>query len=169
MEFYIPIKPFGQARPRSTVMARKKFPLVIHKPADLFRCVGARVYKDPEALKKEKELLTLLLPYAPKKPLEGPVSLIINAVFQRPLSHYGSGRNSDKLKPSAPMDYLQKPDGTNVSKAVEDVMNGIFWKDDTQVTAICFRSWAEPGYQEGLYISLANRLFDGCTLETFKP
>jgi hypothetical protein len=102
------------------------------------------------------------LPKNRKNPPEGPASLIVNAVFQRPLSHYGSGRNSDKLKPSAPMDYLQKPDGTNISKAVEDVMNGIFWKDDTQVTAICFRSWAEPGYQEGLYITLKNKLFEGC-------
>jgi len=154
MEFYIPIKPFGQARPRSTVIARTKFPFIINKPADLFRCVSVGVYKAPEARKKEKKLLALLLPHAPKKPLEGPVSLIINAVFQRPASHYGSGRNQDRLKPSAPMDYIQKPDGTNISKAIEDVMNGIFWKDDTQVTAICFRSWENKDHQEGLYIEL---------------
>ena len=38
----------------------------------------------------------------------------MNFRFVRPKSHYGTGRNAKKLKPSAPPHHTQKPDATKL-------------------------------------------------------
>lgn len=70
---------------------------------------------------KDKELLT------------GPVSLCITFIRPRSKSHYGSGKNSQKLKPSAPVYPIVKPDTIKLTRAVEDALKNIVWNDDSQV------------------------------------
>lgn len=63
----------------------------------------------------------------------GPVSMIVEFFFQRPKSHFGTGRNSGNLKPSAPREHVQKPDLSKLIRAAEDALSGIVYRDDSQV------------------------------------
>ena len=63
----------------------------------------------------------------------GPIAMGFCFVFPRPKSHYGAGKNSDKLKPSAPVYHVTRPDMDNLIKFVKDCLNGEAWKDDSQV------------------------------------
>jgi len=67
---------------------------------------------------------------------QGPVSMTCDFVFERPKSHFGTGRNSEKLKPSAPTHHVQKPDTDNLLKFVKDCLNGQAYKDDSQVVSL---------------------------------
>ena len=68
------------------------------------------------------------------KALNGtPVHIKLTFEMPRPKSHYGTGRNAGKLKPSAPEEHTSKPDLDNLIKFVFDCLNGLAWVDDTQV------------------------------------
>ena len=71
-------------------------------------------------------------------PPKDAVMLFATFIMPRPKSHYGTGRNSGKLKPSAPIRYQHtvKPDIDNLLKFVLDALNGIAYVDDKQV-AFC--------------------------------
>lgn len=65
-----------------------------------------------------------------------PLVMRARFIFQRPKSHFGTGRNLDRLKDSAPMHHTTKPDVDNCLKFIMDVFNGEVWQDDTQVVTI---------------------------------
>lgn len=66
---------------------------------------------------------------------DGPIWMSLHFVFTRPAGHYGSGKNAEKLKPSAPRWPKSRAigDRTNLLKSVEDALTGIVWHDDSQV------------------------------------
>ena len=76
------------------------------------------------AMKKYGERAVLLI---------GAIKLELLFLSDRPKGHYGSGRNAGCLKSSAPLNKLTKPDLTKLTRAVEDALTGIIWKDDAQV------------------------------------
>lgn len=65
--------------------------------------------------------------------LDGPIRLTVKIFRARPESHYGSGRNADKLKPSAPAYPTSAPDTTKCVRAIEDGLNKVLWTDDARV------------------------------------
>jgi crossover junction endodeoxyribonuclease RusA len=65
--------------------------------------------------------------------LTGPIRLSITFERPRPKSHYGTGRNAGKLKQKAPTYPTTKPDTVKLTRAVEDALTGVIWKDDSQV------------------------------------
>lgn len=65
--------------------------------------------------------------------LQGPLELSCVFYFQRPKGHFGTGRNCELLKPSAPKHPAVKPDATKLVRAVEDAMTGIVYRDDAQI------------------------------------
>jgi len=65
--------------------------------------------------------------------ISGAVKLTIKFIFPRPKSHFGTGKNSAKLKPSAPKHHTKVPDLTKLVRAVEDAMKKMAWHDDSQV------------------------------------
>lgn len=65
--------------------------------------------------------------------LTGPIELTVQFYFKRPNSHYGSGRNANKLKPSAPVIHAQSPDLAKLLRSLEDALTGVVWRDDKQV------------------------------------
>ena len=80
-----------------------------------------------------------------ERPLDGPVKVVLQFVFQRPRSHW----NKKGLKPNAPA-IPPKNDFDNLAKAATDPLNGIAWHDDDQITsALIVRRYAglrdEPG------------------------
>jgi Holliday junction resolvase RusA-like endonuclease len=59
-------------------------------------------------------------------------------------SHYGSGKNAEKLKPTAPKFHTVKPDATKLLRSTEDALTGILWRDDAQIA----RQTVEKSYGE---------------------
>jgi Holliday junction resolvase RusA-like endonuclease len=68
---------------------------------------------------------------------DGPVEITTTFWVQRPKSHYGTGKNSNTLKPSAPKVPISKPDCDNYLKFSLDCLNhcGV-WEDDAFITDI---------------------------------
>jgi Holliday junction resolvase RusA-like endonuclease len=70
---------------------------------------------------------------------DGPVSVIIDAVFARPKSHL----NKSGVKPTAPA--LPRPDVDNLGKAVLDALQDVMG-DDTNVSRLLVeKSWGTEG------------------------
>lgn len=65
---------------------------------------------------------------------EEAVQVNINYYFNRPKSHYGTGKNAGKLKESAPKYHTKRPDLDNLDKAILDAIGDAkLWKDDSIV------------------------------------
>lgn len=92
----------------------------------------------------------------PKVIIEGPVVLEAALLFQRPASHYGSGKNSDRIKPSAPAFHVQKPDADNVVKAIKDACTRAgAWRDDAQVhRMVVEKRWCDADELPGCVIHI---------------
>lgn len=63
-------------------------------------------------------------------------ALLLRLTFymQRPQAHFGTGRNAGVLKEWAIIaEHTKKPDLTKLTRAVEDALTGVIWKDDSQV------------------------------------
>lgn len=87
--------------------------------------------------------------------LIGPLRLVIDFRMPRPASHFGSGRKSDTLKPSSPEYHTQKPDTTKLLRAVEDGLNSVLWRDDSQVVSqTVTKRWCSPGEAAGASVTV---------------
>ena len=69
-------------------------------------------------------------------PADVPIRCDLTFHLPRPKSHFGTGKNAQKLKPSAPTRPTGKPDRDNLDKAVCDAITAAgVWVDDSQVTS----------------------------------
>ena len=106
---------------------------------------------DPRTAHEWRETVAIVVGSAVSKPIEGPVELSLAFFFPRPKSHYGTGKNSELVKASAPVHHAQKPDIDNVIKSTLDAMNGILYEDDKQVIRLrAEKRWAHQPDQAGL-------------------
>ena len=68
------------------------------------------------------------------------VSLRCEFVFPRPLSHYGTGKNATKLKPSAPRYHVKTPDVDKlvrgVADSIGDAVARVLLNNDSQIVSI---------------------------------
>ena len=103
-----------------------------HKHAKIGNFI--KVY-DPSEVDKRNYLLTLQH-NAPEKPLSGPLEVVLTFHLGRPKNHYGSGKNSEMLKDSAPEWHSSKPDCDNLAKFVLDSLNGVFYTDDAKISCL---------------------------------
>lgn len=69
--------------------------------------------------------------------LTGP--LVVRMGFYRPRikGHFGTGRNAERLKNSAPLYPTTRPDNLKLARLTEDALTGIVWRDDSQVVRSC--------------------------------
>ena len=65
--------------------------------------------------------------------LIGPISLTVTFLFSHPKGDFGSGKNAGVLKCSAPILHIKRPDATKLLRCLEDALNGVIWKDDSQI------------------------------------
>lgn len=72
---------------------------------------------------------------APESPLTGPIEMRMVFYLPRPRNHFGTGKNADVLKASAPSVPTVKPDVDKLVRAVLDCGTGLWFKDDAQVVA----------------------------------
>ena len=69
-------------------------------------------------------------------PLTGPCWVNVLFHMPRPRGHYGTGRNSAKLKPSAPPRPTSFPDLDKLVRTTLDALTGLAFADDSQVVSI---------------------------------
>ena len=69
-------------------------------------------------------------------PHSGMVCVSMIFIFKRPKSHFGSGRNAERMKPLAPCGHMQRPDVDKLVRAVLDGLTGVAFVDDSQVVMI---------------------------------
>jgi Holliday junction resolvase RusA-like endonuclease len=69
-------------------------------------------------------------------PLTGPVAVALAFDLARPRGHYGTGRNADTLRASAPVAPTRAPDIDKLTRAVLDALTGPLYVDDGQVVAL---------------------------------
>lgn len=69
----------------------------------------------------------------------GPVALDVIFYLPRPKSHYGTGKNANKLKNSAPTYVTTNPDIDKILRSALDSLTGIAFRDDSQVVSITAR------------------------------
>ncbi|HOL32595.1 MAG TPA: RusA family crossover junction endodeoxyribonuclease [Anaerohalosphaeraceae bacterium] len=92
-----------------------------------------QVYNDPQSRKAKDNLRAVIQSKAPAKPFDCPLQVDLGFYMPRPKGHYGTGKNANRLKPTAPLLHTSKPDIDNLRKLVMDAMTGVFWRDDALV------------------------------------
>ena len=118
LTFQVPLKPTALQRPRFI----RKGPRAGH------------VY-DPSSTDKKK-WMNCAQSHLPCKPMTGPLKITLKFYYQRPKSHYRTGKYSHILKSSAPHHHYKMPDLDNLVKFVLDAMNARFFEDDRQICEI---------------------------------
>lgn len=117
--FFVPGEPKPQGRPRA--FNRGGFSKV-YSPLTEWRCTVLK-YASDELEKREQ--------------LNGPLSVSIRYFFERPKSHFGTGKNSGKLKPSAPDYHVSRPDLDNLNKAILDAIgDSKLIQNDSQINVL---------------------------------
>ena len=102
----IPITPVAKGRPRKT------------KSGHMYT---------PQKTRDYETQLAFLVKRLFRTPLEGPLILRVNFYLPRP-------KYMDAKKYSrGAIPHDKKPDTSNLLKAFEDALNGIAWKDDSQI------------------------------------
>ena len=85
---------------------------------------GMRTYTPDRTVAAENEIVAAALKQWKGPPLEGPVKLLIVFLMPRP---------KRMAKSASWLYHVKKPDCDNLVKTVCDALNGIAWKDDSQV------------------------------------
>ena len=120
-------EPVAKGRPRFTRQGRAYTPKKTHD------------YEAEVALMAKAAMGT-------QEPLETPVAVYVYVTFPIPPS-YSKKRTEACLNGFER--HIKRPDLTNVVKSVEDGMNGIVYKDDSQITSIhATKVWGTVGMVE---------------------
>lgn len=103
-----------------------------------------------EACKKNPAWRSVVVGFAmeahKEPPLTGPLTLHVAFFMPRPRGHFGSGKNANKVKPSAPLYPTGRPDTTKLLRALEDALTGVLWVDDAQIVVqSAAKLYAEDG------------------------
>ena len=88
--------------------------------------------------------------------LNGALEISIDYFFNRPKSNYGTGRNADKLKDSAPKHMTKKPDLDNLNKAILDALQDVkaIGDDSSVVFLHSYKSYIGKDEIEGAEITI---------------
>lgn len=98
------------------------------------------------------ELRGMLQQGWPVPPKSGLVELDLEFRLPRPRSHYGTGRNAQKVKGSAPV--VPHQDVDNLLKGAMDAATGVLYLDDKQVVRVtAVKRYGQP--------AIVYRLVDG--------
>jgi Holliday junction resolvase RusA-like endonuclease len=89
---------------------------------------------DPKELKNWRALVALTAgQYRPPQLLQGAIMLILTFIRSRPKKHFRTGKHSEELRADAPLWAPSTPDLSKLTRAIEDSLKGIIFRDDAQV------------------------------------
>lgn len=113
IDLIVPGKPLGKQRARTTVNG---------------------TYTPEQTVNHEAKIKSICEnSYPGIKPSDKPIRLIINSYFKIP-------KNTSKGKVRQMIEYdikpCVKPDADNIAKLVADALNGVVYKDDSQITTM---------------------------------
>lgn len=78
--------------------------------------------------------------------MEGPLQMVLSFYRPRPKGHYGAQM---RVKDSAPSYPTTRPDASKLTRAVEDAMSSIVYRDDSQIVhQQVSKNWGEPARVE---------------------
>lgn len=94
--------------------------------------------------------------YGQHELLRGPLQLSAVFYFQRPGSHFGSGKNAGHIKSSAPTLHAQTPDLSKLLRSLEDALTGMIYSDDRLICRYvdCRREWTTEQERAEVTITL---------------
>lgn len=88
----------------------------------------------------------------------GGCSMTLIFTFERPKSHYRTGKYSHLLRDDAPDRHLQDPDGDKLERAILDALTKVAYADDNEVDTVGKQKrWGPRGDEEpqmGVQITL---------------
>lgn len=116
----------------------------------------ARIHEDGSAEGWKSAVAEIMIPRLPGEPWLGAIRIRMDWLFDRPKSHFGTGRNAGFLKPSAPVFKTSKPDTDNAEKAILDCLTRLrLWRDDAQVAWVKKIKWYCPiGVRPGMVLTI---------------
>lgn len=77
--------------------------------------------------------------------VDGPLAVEMAFTQPRPKSHYGTGRNAEEIKASAPDWPVGRPDVLKLARGAEDALTGVVWRDDAQIVEeFLTKTYGEP-------------------------
>ena len=152
--------PMAQQRHRSTILTRKNTGITLYQcpvcnrrfmsppqqcasPCTSKNFKAEKYYKmedlyihnyDPSR-KDKLSIRRLVGAEAPRTQLTGPLKADVYLYFPYLKSHYGTGKNSDILKPNAPQLKDTGKDRDNCDKIILDALTDLFWPNDSQICA----------------------------------
>lgn len=129
IKFRIPGKVQPQGRPRASV-----------------RGGHVRMYDPPKSREYKKHVKQVAEDYAPSEPLEGP--LHVRMTFSRQYLKSWTKRQRMDAEDGILMP-ITRPDLSNLCKGIEDALNGIMWKDDSQIIELMLaKIYSDEDYAE---------------------
>ena len=136
VEFFVPGQPVGKGRPRATVRAGR-----------------ARLYTPAKTEKYEARVALFAQQAMAGRPvMAGPVALSVTALFPIPTSW---PKKRQAAARAGTEQHTKRPDADNCAKAVLDGLNGVVWKDDSQVVTLSIeKRYAEVPRVEVLVVPL---------------
>ena len=80
----------------------------------------------------------------------------IEYLFSRPKSHYGTGKNSEVLKASAPKFMTKRPDLDNLNKAILDALqdSGLIGDDSSVIELASYKLYINKSETQGAEIQV---------------
>lgn len=106
----------------------------------------------PKKTKDAERIFQLeALQYKPKEILVGPLKIEIDVYRSIPKS--ASNKNMELMLKGL-IRPISRPDCDNYEKLVLDAMNGIFWKDDSQICETNVRKWYSTAPRIEIKLSL---------------
>lgn len=124
MDWPIEIVVYGKAAPAGS---KRAFNLPNGKAVVVDANPRAKPWKDNVAAAAAEQ-------YGIGKALTCAVDVEMVFVAARPKGHYGTGRNAEILKDTAPLQPTSAPDALKLARGVEDALTGVVWRDDSQIT-----------------------------------
>lgn len=127
---------------------------------------GVRFFKGKRQVDAENDLLSLLRPYAPGKPIAGPVRLEIAAVWPFRKSDLASKAKAERCRRLGRIPHDQKPDCDNLAKALIDKLVTLgFIEDDKRVCDLRVSKYF--GSEPGLGVRIAPAMCAGFDFDSY--
>lgn len=115
------------------------------------KCVVTPAAKGLKPWEKKVAVAAQAAMAAEPQPWEEGVIVIIEFFIKRPQAHYGTGKNKLIMKDFAKkLLCIKKPDIDKISRAVNDAMTGIVYRDDAQV--VCEAHVKKYGKHPGIKV-----------------